>query len=240
MDLSSANLNPLKEFISLNKFQNFITEPTRVRTRFLKSSNDESSSSTLIDVIIHNKDLIKKTKVVSCPYSDHKFVLASINVDKHKPEPEIIWSRNLSENNIKLIEDELIKQDYSKIDKLYSSNEKWEYLKKLIITALDKIAPLKKITIKQQNKFPWFDLELYRSKKARDISYSKAIKSRLANDWDTYRDARNNFHKLNRSKLLSFFEKKGTKDFKNSKKFWDFYKTSVKIRSDRAHSDSPT
>ncbi len=141
MDLSSANLNPLKEFISLNKFQNFITEPTRVRTRFLKSSNDESSSSTLIDVIIHNKDLIKKTKVVSCPYSDHKFVLASINVDKHKPEPEIIWSRNLSENNIKLIEDELIKQDYSKIDKLYSSNEKWEYLKKLIITALDKIAP---------------------------------------------------------------------------------------------------
>ncbi len=66
------------------------------------------------------------------------------------------------------------------------------------------------------------------------------IKSRLANDWDTYREARNNFHKLNRSKLLSFFEKKGTKDFKNSKKFWDFYKTSVKIRSDRAHSDSPT
>jgi len=45
---------------------------------------------------------------------------------------------------------------------------------------------------------------------------------------------------LNRLKLLAFFEKKGTKDFKNSKKFWEFYKTSIKLRSDRAQSDSPT
>jgi len=89
----------------------------------------------------------------------------------------------------------------------------------LIITALDKIAPLKKITIKQQNKFPWFDLELYRAKKARDISYSKAIKSRLANDWDTYRDARNSIHKLNRSKLVSFFEKRAQKTSKILKNF---------------------
>ena len=39
---------------------------------------------------------------------------------------------------------------------------------------------------------------------------------------------------------MAFFEKKGTKDFKNSKKFWEFYKTSVKIRSDKSQSDYPT
>ncbi len=55
MDLLSVSPNPLKDFISFNKFQTLIEEPTRVRTRFLKASDDEVSSSTLIDVLIHNK-----------------------------------------------------------------------------------------------------------------------------------------------------------------------------------------
>jgi hypothetical protein len=58
MDLLSPNPHPLKEFITLNSFNNFITEPTRIRNRFFKASNDEASSSTLIDVLIHNKDLV--------------------------------------------------------------------------------------------------------------------------------------------------------------------------------------
>ena len=38
---------------------------------------------------------------------------------------------------------------------------------------------------------------------------------------------------------MSYFEKKGTKDFRNSKKFWEFYKSSVKIRSDKSQSEFP-
>ena len=41
---------------------------------------------------------------------------------------------------------------------------------------------------------------------------------------------------MNKSKLINYFEKKGSKDFKNTKKFWEFYKSSVKIRSDKNRS----
>ena len=71
--LSSANL--LKDFIADNNFKNFITEPTRVSSRFMKSLNSETSSSTLIDVLIHNNNLMTDTKVIDCPYSDHKFIV---------------------------------------------------------------------------------------------------------------------------------------------------------------------
>jgi len=96
--------------------------------------------------------------------------------------------------------------------------------KKNILSILNKIAPLKNVTVRPQNKFPWFDIELFRAKMARDSSYAKAIKSKLKSDWDIYKEARNQFHKLNRCKLLAFFEKKGTKDFKNSKSFGNFTK----------------
>ena len=241
MDLlpSNSNSNPLKDFITFNKFQNVIKEPTRERTRFFKASGDETSSSTLIDILIHNKELVSATEVVPCPYSDHKFIIATIKTEKDKPESEIFWSRNLSESNINLVEESLKNLDFSKIDELKTPNDKWVYLKNLILTILDTHAPLKKVTLKPHNKFPWFDLELYRAKKARDTSYATATKTNFESDWNIYKEFRKVFQKLNRSKLLAFFEKKGTKDFKNSKKFWEFYKTSIKIRSDRAQSDAP-
>jgi len=58
-------------------------------------------------------DLVIGTKVVACPYSDDKFIIAAIKTDKDKPEPEIFWSRNLSENTIKLIEESLKNVDLS-------------------------------------------------------------------------------------------------------------------------------
>jgi len=183
MDLLSPNSNPLKVFIELNKFKNFISEPSRVKTRFLKSINEESCSSTLIDVLIHNKDLIIDTRVIGCPFINyHKFIVGSIKLDKQKPDSEVFWSRNLSDANIKLLEVELSQIDYLKIDKLYTANDKWEYLKTSILQKLDKIAPLKKVTMKSKNKFPWFDLELFRVKKARDISYAIAIKSKRTSE----------------------------------------------------------
>lgn len=45
---------------------------------------------------------------------------------------------------------------------------------------------------------------------------------------------------MNKSKFLAFFKCKVTKGFKNYKKFWEFYKSSVKIRSDKSQSDFPT
>jgi len=112
-------------------------------------------------------------------------------------------------------------------------------IKTSIISILDKIAPLKKVSIQEENKFPWFDLELYKVRHLRNVLYEKANKTQLQSDWGSYKTARNNFAKLNKQKIITYFENKGIRDFKNSKKFWEFYKSSVKIRSDKSYTTYP-
>lgn len=40
--------------------------------------------------------------------------------------------------------------------------------------------------------------------------------------------------------MIDYFSKKSAKDFKNTKKFWKFYRDSIKIRSDKSGSTVPT
>ena len=47
---------------------------------------------------------------------------------------------------------------------------------------MDEVCPLKKVTLKPENKFAWFDLELKKVKRTRDTSYAAAIKSKLSSD----------------------------------------------------------
>jgi len=77
---------------------------------------------------------VTATNVASCPYSDHDFILAAIETVKDKFKPEIFWSRNLSGNNIKQIEEGLKNINYSKIDEMAYSNEKWLNLKHSILS----------------------------------------------------------------------------------------------------------
>ena len=240
MNTNSQNGNELVSFIKDNNLDNIVIQPTRVRTCFYKNrSKMKNTSATHIDVILHNKLLTNKTEVIGCPFSDHKFVVASIKLNLVEPLPTTIWSRNLSEDKLLLIEKELTKMDYSAMDCISTVNEKWLFMKTKIISIIDKISPIKQIKLKNKERYPWNDLELYKVKSFRDISYSKAKKSQNENDWEIYKTARKEFQKLNRSKILEYFSDKNLTHFKNSKKFWNFYKSSVKMKSDQMTMEGP-
>ena len=64
--------------------------------------------------------------------------------------------------------------------------------------------------------------------------------SSSSSDWTVYREARSDFQSLNRKKMIQYFESKKINDFKNSKKFWQFYKSSIKLKSDVSSSDMPS
>ena len=40
--------------------------------------------------------------------------------------------------------------------------------------------------------------------------------------------------------MIEYFKDKTTKDFKNSKKFWEFYSKHVKIKSDKTNNSYPS
>ena len=236
MDLNSDAGKLLHDFMNDFHLKNFIKEPTRVKSRLFENSTVKTSS-TLLDVILHNDNLVSETAVIGCPFSDHKFIVGSIQIDKMKSCQSFIWTRNLSEKNLVTLGNRLALLDFSKMDKYVTSDEKWLFLKEILLSEIDQISPLKKFALKKENKCPWFDLELTKAKNLRDSLYSLFYKSRLAKDWVNYKEARTNFKRLNRIKIKDYFENKGTKDFKNSKKFWQFYRSSIKLLSYKVRSD---
>ena len=98
MNLSSADNHIIntnfRDFLTSNLLVNFVTKPTR------------SISESLIDVILHNSNLVLNTLVSDCPFSDHKFVTANLSFASNTnilSSFSATTSRCLTENKLDLI-----------------------------------------------------------------------------------------------------------------------------------------
>lgn len=233
--------NNLLEFLFNNNLKQFVTEPTRICTKYYERLNEYITSTSLIDVIIHNNELIKDVKNIGCPFSDHHFILGELKLIASVASKEFFFGRNLSIKNTSMITDQLISCDFSELNKAGDVNERWLILRSLILNIIDTIAPIKKIFIKNHNYFPWIDIELNDAKNDRDKAYKIFKISKLDSDYTIFDNLKKIYNDLNKDKMISYFKDKTPKDMKNSKRFWEFYSTFVKIKSHKDnHSSSST
>ena len=59
MNLASSDINiDLSNFMNNFDYKNFVNEYTRVVKKFYKNKDKYITSKTIIDVVLHNKDLI--------------------------------------------------------------------------------------------------------------------------------------------------------------------------------------
>jgi hypothetical protein len=79
-------------------------------------------------------------------------------------------------------------------------------MKASILSAMDDYAPKRNFIIKTCSSFPWFDDEL------------------LNPEID---DVKKAYRKLCRIKMIEYFRSKSMRSIKNSKKFWEFYSSSI-------------
>jgi len=115
------------------------------------------------------------------------------------------------------------------------------YTQNRMITAEDyNIAPLTEKTIHDRDQHPWFDDELSELKYHRDSAYKNFCRSNADIDHILYAELRRNYQNLLNSKMISYFKDKNAQDFKNSKKFWEFYSTHIKIKSDKSNCSYPS
>ena len=129
-----------------------------------------TTSKTLIDVIIHNEDMITDVSCIGCPFSDHHFVLASIDITLEKIKPELPdKGRHFSETNLNLINEKINSIDLSKIDFDADVDTIWKCIKNMTLAIVDDIAPLKHIKKKLKDQFPWHDKELREVKELKDL-----------------------------------------------------------------------
>ncbi|CAF0891632.1 unnamed protein product [Brachionus calyciflorus] len=145
------------KYFGLNKtFDFFKDNIAHKRTEMSKEilSFEISLDKTQIDLLLHNGDLVSETDVIECPFSDHHFVVAKLDIPKSPNIFKKIECRNLSSVNILKINLLIEEIDFQQIRNYDDINEKWIYVKNKITEIIDYVLPLRKITVKNMNQFP--------------------------------------------------------------------------------------
>ncbi|CAF0840875.1 unnamed protein product [Brachionus calyciflorus] len=192
----------IKEFIDNNDLINFVQKPTRVCSKYYKRLNVTKYSSTLIDLFLHNGNLVEETDVINCPFSDHKFVVSSLTILKPKNVLKTIKCRNLSSTNLASICTSIDAIDFKLIRNYQSVEEKWNFLKSEILKIIDNIAPKRRINVKSSNYFPWYDDELVKLKHLKNSSYKRFKRSQLTENGEMYDYYNRLFNDYNDEKLI--------------------------------------
>ncbi|CAF0837588.1 unnamed protein product [Brachionus calyciflorus] len=227
----------INQFIDHNDLVNFVSKPTRIATKYYRNSNTTKKSSTLIDILLHNGDLVDATDVIDCPFSDHHFLIAKLNFKKAPDELKKIECRNLSAENMLKINKQIDEIDYKLIREYKDVDSKWMFVKNEVTKILDIVSPNRKINLKNFNQFPWYDDDLLRLKHQKNSAYKRFIRTQSNDDKKIYEYFNNSFKKYNDEKLIEYFRDKSMSDFKNSKKFWQFYSTKINVKSDKSNSN---
>ncbi len=109
----------------------------------------ETHSSTLSGVVLHNGDLITGSDVIGCPFSDHKFLVASLTLTAHKKLPSIKFpSHCFSPANLKKIGLLLTAAKFLEVTKLDDPVDKLKFLLTTIVQVVDSVCPLKSVSKK--------------------------------------------------------------------------------------------
>ena len=232
MDLLTTKGDVLRQFMVDVNMKNYVTSPTRECKYNMKESGTIKETSTLLDVIIHNNNVVKSTNVLPCPFSDHKFIMANLSLNRKKNANQEIFSRGLTETKVLEIVEAVNNQSFEYLNETPNCTTQWDNLKSHLVELMDSIAPLKRVEIRQstlKKRFPWIDAELIKSKSIRDSAYR--VKDNLTNGWNLYKTARQEYSKLSRIKIKEFFSSRLMSSFDSSKSFWKFYKNEVKTKS---------
>jgi exonuclease III len=234
IDLLTEN-HIFSSFLKNYDLKNFVEGPTRIFTKFYEKNNISKTSKTLIDLVLHNKNFIKSNTIIDCPFSDHCFILTSLDIKSTKPIPKYIASRNYSIENLFNIKNTVSNLNFQHLKELTEVNKKWLNFKDLIMIPINSFCPLKKLLCKPNHVSPWIDNELQSLTRNRDKTYYFYKKSASKQVYDNYCILNKDVNDLTNFKMIEFFKNKEMKDFKNSKKFFNFYKSSFKIKSDKSN-----
>jgi exonuclease III len=231
INLNSDNGVILNQFANKYDFRNYVQEPTRV----------VNQSSSLIDVILHNSNFLHDTSVIGCPFSDHKFVACSLVV---KPSSSSFVSREFvgrsySQKNLASLKVEVDNRMHqlNKIKNVFDPNNKLKLLSSILKEAIDLCCPIKTFKFKPKDDFPWISHDLLVLKNRRDFLYSIWRDLKFDSDWLEYTAARRAWRTANRKAMIEYFKDKGISDFK---KFWQFYRASIRLKSDIPLSTCPS
>ena len=112
-DLLSKNGDRLKTLMNDYNFETKVNVPTHY----------QGNSASLIDVVYYNNhDSLIQSLVLPCIFSNHRFVLSTLNFESAKPEGQFIMTRVLNEKSLNEIKTELSNINTGIIDNVSMRN----------------------------------------------------------------------------------------------------------------------
>lgn len=209
-----------RDYLSLLKIFNLkqiITNPTRVT----------NSSSTLIDhIIVSRDDKISLSGVIASGLSDHYMTFCTRKGKRkgtNKQESNTIKIRTTKNYDKSIFVDKLMSLDWSELYLCRNVNIAWEIFKKLFMSVLNEIAPMKEIKMKCKTE-PWITLEILELIRERDqnlVNYNKIGDSKF---YIAYCLLRNKVQRKVKDAKESYFENKIEENRNNPKKLWQQFK----------------
>ena len=192
-----------------------INIPTRVETK------NGTIHTSLIDNILTKMDFPGNFKVLTDPIADHFILLLELfNTKKQTKKKQFFYKRDITEDNIQNIRDNLLDIDWSYLENC-DTDQALANFTTTMSNLLDKFMPLTKHEIKGKRINPWFTKGLRKSK----IKLRKLIKNYNSDPCslnkirlDTYNKA---YKTLIRQAKNNYYTKKLNENWGNSKARWD-------------------
>ena len=189
-----------------------------------------SRQNHTLDLVFASRPTLIKEVTIAPGMSDHEIVVFSINclrasINKKKPHKIFLFHKG----DISGLRDQLqqFQQLFIESNPLQNSVEhNWQMLKDAITTATTKHIPTK--LSKSRNQLPWINPIIKQKMKKRKHLYDKAKLTNTYDDWNAYKQARNEVNLL----LESAHHNYCTRLFEDSstckKRFWTYIKSKKK------------
>ena len=211
-----GNTKKLLNIFQMFDLNNVINEMTRITL----------TSKSLIDLIVTTRtDMVQSSGVFTLGISDHNLVYATLRLKFKRPPPVIIRCRNF-----KLMNDTNFKRDVSRapfhIGEIFDdrNDKRWTW-EKLFKEICDIHAPWKEVKIRSKS-LPWMNNTIRLKINRRFKLFKKAIKTKCTEDWNNYKNSRNQItSELRKAKADYFSNMFG--EVTTSKAYWDLIKKSV-------------
>ena len=224
-DSFDTNSAELKFITDLFQYDQKINEPTRVT----------KDTRTLIDHFYSNKtDLITLAGVSKITISDNYLIYGVRKFPNLKGNCKMIEYRDFKYFDVETFEKDLQFLNSLNLECYNDVNNTWLIWKRNFMEIIDRHAPLKKRGLGKA-KTPWINKSLLAGKWQKNILKRKACKTNTPNDWKNYKVAKNQYNRLIKNTIKSYYTEEIRNNKGNLKNTWKTINQLISKQSKTSH-----
>lgn len=204
-------------------FHSNIIHPLSLTQVIDKPTRITEDSSRCIDVILINNENKCLTSGVTPTYSDHHLVYMAYDLEVPKTETKKVTRRDMKNFSAEKFIEDVSQTPWHAINEFQERDvdNKVSALENMMNTLIDKHAPYKTYTYKDQPMAAWMDKDLLKKMDERDKLLDKANKTGKKEDRLKFKRYRNHVSHLQRKAKKKYYNKVINMEVNNSQKFFD-------------------